>query len=110
MVFNTTAIPSVAAQAIEMTAKSGYCNMFSSIHPNKPIEVDAGRLHKAEIYVTGTQNGTKESFRRAIDCISKGIVDLKPVISKTYAPEDIVEALDFAASPESYKVLIEFSK
>lgn len=110
VVFNTTAIPSVAAQAIEMTAKSGYCNMFSSIHPNEPILVDAGRLHKAEIYVTGTQNGTKESFRRAIDCISKGILDLNPIISKTYAPEDIVEALDYAASPESYKVLIEFSK
>ena len=77
VVENTTAIPSVAAQAIQMTAKSGLCNMFSSIHPNEPILVDAGRLHSQEIVVTGTQNGTIETFAQAIDCISKGIIDVK---------------------------------
>ncbi|MCB6603215.1 zinc-binding dehydrogenase, partial [Erysipelatoclostridium ramosum] len=48
VVENTTAIPAVAAQAVQMTAKSGLCNMFSSIHPNEPILVDAGRLHSQE--------------------------------------------------------------
>ena len=110
IVYNTTAIPSVAEQAVEMTAKSGICNMFSSIHPNDPICVNAGRLHSQEIYVTGTQNGTVESFRQAIDCISKGILDLKPMIQKTYQPDDIVEAMEFASRPDTYKVLLEFSK
>lgn len=110
VVFNTTAIPAVAQQAIEMTAKSGICNMFSSIHPNDPIHVDAGRLHAQEIYVTGTQNGTVESFKQAIDCISKGIVDLKPIMQATYQPEDIAEAMEYASRPDTYKVLLEFSK
>ncbi|MCB7430575.1 zinc-binding dehydrogenase, partial [Erysipelatoclostridium ramosum] len=34
VVYNTTAIPAVAGQAIAMCAKSGLVNMFSSIHPN----------------------------------------------------------------------------
>lgn len=110
VVFNTTAIPAVAAQAIEMTAKTGSCNMFSSIHPNDPILVNAGRIHSNEIYVTGTQNGTRETYRRALNCICKSIIDVRPLISRVYKPEDIVEALEYAASPESYKVLIEFSK
>ncbi|MBP3851875.1 MAG: zinc-binding dehydrogenase [Erysipelotrichaceae bacterium] len=110
VVLNTTAIPAVAAQAIEMTAKSGLCNMFSSIHPNEPIPVNAGRLHSQEIYVTGTQNGTRKSFAQAIDCISKGILDLRPLIEKIYDYTDVVEAMEFASRPDTYKVLMRFSK
>ena len=96
VVENTTAIPAVAAQAIQMTAKSGLCNMFSSIHPNEAILVDAGRLHSQEIIVTGTQNGTIETFAQAIDCKSKGIVDVK--------------AMECACRPDTYKVMLRFSK
>lgn len=107
---NTTAIPSVAAQAIQMTAKSGLCNMFSSIHPNEPILVDAGRLHSQEIVVTGTQNGTIETFAQAIDCISKGIIDVKPLIEAVYDYEDVVEAMECASRPDTYKVMLRFSE
>ncbi|MEG0329594.1 MAG: zinc-binding dehydrogenase [Anaerorhabdus sp.] len=110
VVENTTAIPSVAAQAIEMCAKSGLCNMFSSIHPNEPILVDAGRLHSQEIVVTGTQNGTIESFAKAIDCISKGIIDVKPLIEEIFDFHDVVEAMEFASRPDTYKVMLRFAK
>ena len=110
VVENTTAIPSVAAQAIQMTAKSGLCNMFSSIHPNEPILVDAGRLHSQEIVVTGTQNGTIETFAQAIDCISKGIIDVKPLIEAVYDYEDVVEAMECASRPDTYKVMLRFSE
>lgn len=110
VVENTTAIPSVAAQAVKMTAKSGICNMFSSIHPNEPILVDAGRLHSQEIIVTGTQNGTFETFAQAIDCISKGIIDIKPLIEKVYDYTDIVDAMECASRPDTYKVMVRFSK
>lgn len=110
VVENTTAIPSVAAQAIEMTAKSGVCNMFSSIHPNDPILVDAGRLHSQEIVVTGTQNGTIETFAQAIDCISKGIINVKPLIEAVYPYQEIKDAMECACRPDTYKVMVQFSK
>jgi threonine dehydrogenase-like Zn-dependent dehydrogenase len=110
VVEDTTAVPAVAAQAIEMTGKSGICNMFSSIHPNEPIPVDAGRIHSQELRITGTQNGTIETFARAIDCISKGIIDVKPLIEKVYPYEQVQEALEFAARPDTYKVMLQFSK
>lgn len=110
VVENTTAIPAVAAQAIQMTAKSGLCNMFSSIHPNEPILVDAGRLHSQEIIVTGTQNGTIETFAQAIECISKGIIDVTPLIEAVYDYKDVVEAMECASRPDTYKVMLRFSK
>ena len=110
VVFNTTAIPAVASQAIEMTAKNGLCNMFSSIHPNEPIPVNAGRLHSQEITVTGTQNGTVKSFAQSIDCISKGIINVRPLIDKIYDFNQAKEALEYASRPDTYKVLMRFAK
>lgn len=110
VVENTTAIPSVAAQAIEMTAKSGLCNMFSSIHPNEAILVDAGRLHSQEIVVTGTQNGTIETFAQALDCITKNIIDVHPLIEAVYDYQDIEEAMECASRADTYKVMLRFSK
>ena len=110
VVENTTAIPSVAIQAIEMCAKNGIVNMFSSIHPNEPILVDAGRLHSQEITITGTQNGTVETFARAIDCISKRIIDVRPLIEKIFDYQDIEEAIEYASRSDTYKVMLRFSK
>ncbi len=109
VVENTTAIPAIAKQAVEMAGKSGLVNMFSSIHPNEPILVDAGRLHSQEIYVTGTQNGTTETFARASDCIEKRIIDVRPLIEKIYPYEQIDDAIQCAARPNTYKVMLKFS-
>lgn len=110
VVYNTTAIPAVARQAIEMTAKSGLVNMFSSIHPNEPILVDAGRLHSQEIKVTGTVSPTVESFAQSVDCIAKGIIDVTPLIEKVFDYQEISDAMDVAMRPETFKVMLRFSK
>lgn len=110
VVINTTAIPNVAEQAIQMTAKSGICNMFSSIHPNTPILVDAGRLHSQEIFVTGTQNGTKYTFKQALDCIAKKIIDVNPLIDDVFDLYHIKDALECASRPDTYKVIVQISK
>lgn len=109
VVYNTTALPTVAKQAIAMRAKSGIVNMFSSLHPNEPILVDAGRLHSQEIKVTGTVSPTVQSFAQALDCIAKGIIDVRPLIEKVYDYQDVKEALESAMRPETFKVLLKFS-
>lgn len=109
VVYNTTAIPSVAVQTIEMAAKSGIVNMFSSLHPNDPILVDAGRLHSQEIKVTGTVSPTECSFAQAVDCIQKGIIDVKPLIDQVFDYHDVTKAMEYAARPDTYKVMLKFS-
>ena len=63
-----------------------------------------------EIVVTSTQNGTIETFAQAIDCISKGIIDVKPLIEAVYDYEDVVEAMECASRPDTYKVMLRFSE
>lgn len=110
VVYNTTANPKVAEQAIDMVCKHGICTMFSSMHPNKPILVDAGRLHSSEIRVMGTVSPTVKSFAQAVECISKGIIDVTPLVDKTFDYTDVVEAMEYAARPETFKVMLRFSK
>lgn len=53
VVFDTTAVPALALQAIECTAKCGTVVMFSSLHPNKPVEVNLGAIHSTQVNITG---------------------------------------------------------
>lgn len=109
VVYNTTAIPAVAQQAIEMTCKHGICTMFSSMHPNKPILVDAGRLHSQEIRVMGTVSPTIKAFAQSVECISKKIIDVRPLIDKTFEYTDVTEAMEYAARPDTFKVMLHFA-
>lgn len=110
VVYNTTAIPAVAGQAIEMVAKSGWVNMFSSIHPNDPVAVNLGRVHSNEIKIMGTVSPTEKSFAQAVDCIAKGIINVDPLIEKVFDFQDVTEAMEYAARPDTYKVMMRFSK
>ena len=63
-VFNTTAIPVIAGQAVEMTAPTGTTIMFSSIHPNEKVPVDMGAIHSYQKTITGAVSPTFFHFMR----------------------------------------------
>jgi threonine dehydrogenase-like Zn-dependent dehydrogenase len=110
VVFNTTAIPSVAEQAIEMTAPGGICLIFSSIHPNNPLAVNGGAIHSQQKTITGTVSPTIESFQQAVEIIAKGILDPTVLIEKIYDFEDFGLAMQTALRPDTYKVIIKFGE
>ena len=71
VVFNTTAISAVAEQTVQMTGNLGRCVMYSSQHPDIPIEVSANWLHNSEAIVTGAVSPTVYSFRAAVNLLSR---------------------------------------
>lgn len=108
VVFNTTASPTVAEQAIAMTGPAGKCLMFSSIHPNTPINLDAGLVHSKEKIVTGSVSPTIHSFNQAVEVISKNLIDMNRLIHKIYDYTDAVTAFEDAAQPDTLKTIIKF--
>lgn len=110
VVFNTTAAPAVAAQAVEMTAPGGTCVMFSSLHPNDPVPVNMGRIHSFQITVTGAVSPTIKAYHQAVMLLGKGLLDPKPLIEGIYDYTDFNEAIETAAKTESYKVLLKFGE
>ncbi|MDO4667474.1 MAG: alcohol dehydrogenase catalytic domain-containing protein [Streptococcus sp.] len=107
-VFNTSANPKVTVQALDFTAKGGKTFLFSSLHPNDPIATDLGILHSQEKVVTGTVSPTIPTFYRAVQLISKKLINIEPLIDKTFQYEDAIEAFEYAMKPETFKTIITF--
>lgn len=108
IVFNTTAISTVAEQAISMTSPGGKCLMFSSIHPNKPINLDAGLIHSKEKIITGSVSPTIQSFNKTVEILSKNLIDPTDLIHKIYPYTEAIEAFEEASKPDTLKTIIKF--
>lgn len=108
VVFNTTALPAIAQQALDFTANGGQTYMFSSMHPNDPVPTDLGGLHSREKVITGTVSPTIRTFYRAVQLIAKKIVDIEPLLDQTFDYTQAVTAFEHALKPETLKTIITF--
>lgn len=106
VVFNTTAIASVVAQAIAMTGSAGRMVQYSSMHPDAPVEVSPQLLHRSEMLLTGSISPDVQDFFKANRLLSGGIVDAKPLIAHTFPFERAQEAFEIAIAPGMFRVII----
>ncbi len=110
VVFNTTAIPAIAEQAVNMTAPTGTVVMFSSIHPNKPVPVDMGAVHSFQKTITGAVSPTISSFHQAVQLIGKGLIDPTVFTEAIIDYQNFGEAIALASKPDTYKVILKFGE
>lgn len=110
VVFNTTAIPAIAAQAVEMTAPTGTVVMFSSIHPNEPVSIDMGAIHSYQKTITGAVSPTITSFHQAVQLIGKNLIDPTVFTERIYDYKDFGQAIEKASKPDTYKVILKFGE
>jgi len=108
VVFNTTPIAAIAAQAVAMTAQMGRCIFYSSIHPDNPIEISPNGIHNTEVIITGSKSPSIKSFDTSARILSKGIVDLTPLLTESYEKQDADTAFERACSMDTYRVMIKF--
>ena len=78
----------------------------------KNLDFNFTLLQKKELNVFGSRNALKQDFLNLIDLVSAGQVDLKKVITNTYAFNDAPQAFaDFAAhGADMLKVEIDFTR
>ena len=108
VVFNTTAVSAVAQQAIGMVAKLGTVVMYSSQHPDRPIEVSPGWLHNSEANITGAVSPSVRSFRRSCEALNKGIIDPTPLLSGVFDYHDCQQAFETACRPDTFRCVVKF--
>ncbi len=93
-----------------MTAPCGTCVAFSSMHPNKPVEVDAGAMHSLQKTMTGAVSPTVQAFYQAYELIDKEILDPTVLTEKIFDYTDFDAAMACAMRPDTYKVLLKFGE
>lgn len=108
VVFDTTPNAAIVSQAIDMTAPLGRCIVYSSIHPDTPIQVSPNFIHNTEITITGAKSPSVRSFDTAAGILSKKLVDLRPLLTESYEKEDADIAFERACSMDTYRVMIKF--
>lgn len=105
---NTTAIAAVAKQATQLIAPMGRAIMYSSLHPNNPIEINAGWVHSKQPVITGAQDGSMRSFTRAANLLNKGLFDPSMLIHHVYDYTQAREAYEVSTDPRTYRAVIQF--
>lgn len=108
VVFDTTVLPAVAAQAIDMAGKMGRVVMYSSVNPADPVDLDANALHSSEKVITGSVSPSIQSFDTAVRLLNKGLINPEKLLYGTYSYENAREAFEAAIRPDTYRVIITF--
>jgi L-iditol 2-dehydrogenase len=104
-----TACPVVATheQAIASVAKRGYVNLFGGLPKSAPpISLLSNHLHYREAFVTGSHGSTPKQHEIALDLISRGVIDLKPLITHQVSLVGIAGGIEAAAVGNAIKVIV----
>ena len=106
VVFEATGSPAAAAQVFEPLAPGG-CVVMIGGQPD-PIRYDAGAAMVREARVENIFRYA-HVFARCVAMLASGAIDVKPLITRTFAFDDSVRAFEIAASapPADVKMQIE---
>lgn len=106
VVFCTAALYQLASESIQMAGKTGRVIMYSSFHPDNPIELNVNKVHSAEMNITGAVNSNTRDFLAATKLLSYKMIDPSLLVSDVIPFENIEYAFERAVDPKTYRVIV----
>jgi len=106
-----TANPSPEAQqvAVEVAAINGRINFFGGLPKDAQIvPLNTNLIHYKQLIVTGSTKANNRHFRKTLQFISTGILDVGKLVSARFDIDRFDEALRYAGSSQGIKTLIAF--
>ncbi|HEY5586990.1 MAG TPA: zinc-dependent dehydrogenase [Ruminiclostridium sp.] len=106
-----TACPSPQAQAdsLELMGTGGRVNFFGGLPASKEIVgINTNLVHYKQLILTGSARSSLSQFRKTLDFISSGILNVKDLITARLPLDKISEGVQLAASAEGLKNIIYF--
>jgi L-iditol 2-dehydrogenase len=95
------------SQAVELVRKRGSVVLFGGLPKAAPMtSLDANRIHYGEIRVVGSFSYHPSFHARALDAISRGLIDSSAVITHSFPLSRVDEAFGVAAAGEALKVMV----
>jgi len=94
-------------QAMEFVAKRGSINFFGGLPKGRSIiTIDSNLIHYREFSITGTHGSSPDDNRLALELISRGIVQVKDLISEAIPLQRVVEGIGMAESARYMKIVV----
>lgn len=107
--FYTVNVLPLAQTYLEALGKRGRMVYYGSFHPSGPIQIDPNQIHYSEKRITGAYSPTAKGFWTASRLLGHALIHVSPFITERYGLSDCQRAFERAASPETYRVLIDLS-
>ena len=102
-------VPAVQIQALELGAVGARIVFFGGIPADKePVALNTNLIHYRQLIVTGTTRASLSQYRKTLKLVEDGLIDLKPLITKSYNIKDIKDAIEQARLGIGYKNTITF--
>jgi threonine dehydrogenase-like Zn-dependent dehydrogenase len=102
----TSPAPAALETAFSSIAKAGRVNVYTAYPGKTALPLDANVLHRSEYAVTGTESRTERDFYGAVRLLSLGLVDVKPLVSRTVGFAGLEAGIRAALTRETYRVLL----
>ncbi|UCD95894.1 MAG: zinc-binding dehydrogenase [Candidatus Bathyarchaeota archaeon] len=107
VVVEAIGLPATWKQSLKMVSKGGTVLEFGGCPPGSHIQVDAELLHYDEVTIMGTFHATPTHFKNALNLISSGTLNVKPLITKRMPLTRIKDAFtDLISSKSDLKIAI----
>jgi L-iditol 2-dehydrogenase len=81
--------------------KGGTVLEFGGCPPGTEIRVSTEMLHYGEVTVLGAFHATPLLFRKALDLIASGTIDVRPLVTRRMMLEEIVQAFEILATSKT---------
>ncbi len=101
VVIEAIGLPATWEQALRMVCKGGSVLEFGGCPPGTEISLNAELLHYGEVRVQGAFHATPHHFKKALNLIASGILDVKPLITRRMPLEKITEAFEMLTTSKS---------
>ncbi len=83
--------------------------LFGMFPKGTMMDADPNKIHYSELAVMGSESRTPLDFHTAVCAITRGIVDVKPMVSKVVPLDQLEQALSEAPSVDTMRVVLSLS-
>lgn len=80
--------------------------MFAAAYPPPKLGITSNDIHYRRMEILGTYLGDTKDFLEAARMLNQAVVDVKPLIEKSYPLDEIQKAFEEAAKPGNYRVSV----
>lgn len=102
-------VPSVQAAMLPLMNYGGRVNFFGGIPESKqPVSINTNYVHYKELYLTGSTRSSIAQFRKTLEFVEQGLIDVKSIITHRYKLDDIMTGFENAKKAVGIKHVIEF--
>ena len=100
-------LPAMWEKMFNLVRKGGYVHFFGGCASGSSVNLDTRRLHYDEVKIISSFHHTPEYFRKALDLISNGEIEVDKLITKRMDMKYAKRAIEMHRDGEAIKILLE---